>query len=175
MIKWGSCREITVSPPDTLAAHFGPECVCVHQMIYGLTASGLNSSFPLVSSLHGSTKAYDDRTECALFWLAVIRFRPSHLASGSRELVPINNPFIILFPPVKMTVLIFRDAILHLLLIWSTVLCMNSVNESDFFHNISDLVPGKNIPFQLRGIPGRSRSTLMYLRGDFQFMPGDSS
>lgn len=52
---------------------------------------------------------------------------------------------------------------------------MNSVNASDFFHNISDLVPGKNIGFQLRQIPGRSRSILIYLRGDVDFMWGDSS
>lgn len=105
-------------------------------------------------------------------WVVVIRFRPSHLASVV-ELVCINIPFLkSLFPPVKMTVPIFRNARLHLLLIWSRVLCTSSVNESDFFYNISDLIPGKNIPFHLREITGRSRSILIYLRGDFQFMLG---
>lgn len=105
-------------------------------------------------------------------WVVVIRFRPLHLASVV-ELVCINIPFLkSLFPPVKMTVPIFRNAHLHLLLIWSRVLCTSSVNESDFFYNISDLIPGKNIPFHLREITGRSRSILIYLRGDFQFMLG---
>lgn len=47
--------------------------VCMRWFIDWQRADSLSGYFPLVSSLHGSIRACDDRTKQALSWLAVIK------------------------------------------------------------------------------------------------------